>query len=83
MLDEYDDEDLFPDEPAESGQVSSDVGQGIFEQGQFADYAEGTSTEEHKKDPGGDGEAPAAAPAATKLPQDMSDEERQCPAKSR
>ena len=77
MLDEYDDEDLFPDEPAEGGQVSSDVGQSIFEQGQFADYAEGTSTEEHKKDPGGDGEAPAAAPAATKLPQDMSDEERQ------
>ena len=77
MLDEYDDEDLFPDEPAEGGQVSSDVGQSIFEQGQFADYAEGASTEEHKKDPGGDGEAPAAAPAATKLPQDMSDEERQ------
>lgn len=77
MLDEYDDEDLFPDEPAEGGQVSGDVGQRIFEQGQFADYAEGTSTEEHKKDPGGDGEAPAAAPAATKLPQDMSDEERQ------
>ena len=41
-----------------------------------AKYAEGTSTEEHKKDPGGDGEAPAAAPAATKLPQDMSDEEK-------
>lgn len=77
MLDEYDDEDLFLDEPAEGGQVSGDVGQSIFEQGQFADYAEGTSTEEHKKDPGGDGEAPAAAPAATKLPQDMSDEERQ------
>ncbi len=77
MLDEYDDEDLFPDEPAEGGQVSGGVGQSIFEQGQFADYAEGTSTEEHKKDPGGDGEAPAAAPAATKLPQDMSDEERQ------
>ena len=77
MLDEYDDEDLFPDEPAGGGHVSGDVGQSIFEQGQFADYAEGTSTEEHKKDPGGDGEAPAAAPAATKLPQDMSDEERQ------
>lgn len=77
MLDEYDDEDLFPDEPAEGGRVSGDVGQSVFEQGQFADYAEGTSTEEHRKDPGGDGEAPAAAPAATKLPQDMSDEERQ------
>ena len=105
MLDEYDDEDLFPDEPAEGLPVSGDVGQSVFEQGQFADYAkgvdlkkaaedpsllnremldklstkyaEGTSTEEHKKDPGGDGEAPAAAPAATKLPQDMSDEERQ------
>lgn len=105
MLDEYDDEDLFSDEPAEGDPVSGDVGQHIFEQGQFADYskgvdlkkatedpsllnremldklsakyAEGTSTEEHKKDPGGDGEAPAAAPAATKLPQDMSDEERQ------
>lgn len=105
MLDEYDDEDLFPDEPAEGDPVSGDVGQNIFEQGQFADYAkgvdlkkaiedpsllnremldklsakyaEGTSTEEHKKDLGGDGEAPTAAPAATKLPQDMSDEERQ------
>lgn len=105
MLDEYDDEALFPDEPAEGDPVSGDVGQNIFEQGQFADYAkgvdlkkaiedpsllnremldklsakyaEGTSTEEHKKDPGGDGEAPTAAPAATKLPQDMSDEERQ------
>lgn len=105
MLDEYDDEDLFSDEPAEGDPVSGDVGQHIFEQGQFADYAkgvdlkkagedpsllnremldklsakyaEGTSTEEHKKDPGGDGEAPAAAPAATKLPQDMSNEERQ------
>lgn len=105
MLDEYDDEELFPDEPAEGDPVSGDVGQNIFEQGQFADYAkgvdlkkaiedpsllnremldklsakyaEGTSTEEHKKDPGGDGEAPTAAPAATKLPQDMSDEERQ------
>lgn len=105
MLDEYDDEDLFPDEPAEGDPVSGDIGQNIFEQGQFADYAkgvdlkkatedpsllnremldklsakyaEGTSTEEHKKDPGGDGEAPTAAPAATKLPQDMSDEERQ------
>lgn len=105
MLDEYDDEDLFPDEPAEGDPVSGDVGQNIFEQGQFADYAkgvdlkkatedpsllnremldklsakyaEGTSTEEHKKDPGGDGEASTAAPAATKLPQDMSDEERQ------
>lgn len=80
MLDEYDDEDLFPDEPAEGDPVSGDVGQNIFEQGQFADYAkgvdlkkatedpsllnremldklsakyaEGTSTEEHKKDPG-------------------------------
>ena len=105
MLDEYDDEDLFPDEPTEGDPVSDDVGQSVFEQGQFADYAkgvdlkkaaedpsllnremldklsakyaEGPSTEEHKKDPGGDGEAPAAAPAATKLPQDMSDEERQ------
>lgn len=105
MLDEYDDEDLFPDEPAEGLPVSGDVGQSVFEQGQFADYAkgvdlkkatedpsllnremldklsakyaDGTSTEEHKKDPGGDGEAPTAAPAATKLPQDMSDEERQ------
>lgn len=77
MLDEYDDEDLFPDEPTEGDQVSGDVGQSVFEQGQFADYAEGASTEEHKKDPGGDGEAPSAAPAATKLPQDMSDEERQ------
>ena len=76
MLDEYDDEDLFANMPAEGGMVPGDAGQSVFEQGQFAEYAEGASTEEHKKDPGGDGDAPAAAPAATKLPQDMSDEER-------
>ena len=47
----------------------------IFEQGRFADYAQGVSIEEHNADPEDGGNAPAAAPAATKLPQDMSENE--------
>lgn len=74
MLDEYEDEDLFPEEPTNGAPVSGDVGQGVFEQGQLAQYAEGVDIEEHNTDPS-DG-APSAAPAATKLPQDMSDEEK-------
>lgn len=84
MLDEYDDEDLFPDQedqdvrlggsnPEESTAQAPD-GQ-LVEQGGFADYAQGVSVQEHNVDPEEGGNAPAAAPAATKLPQDMSDEE--------
>ena len=84
MLDEYDDEDLFPDQedqdvrlggsnPEESTAQAPD-GQ-LVEQGGFADYAQGVSVQEHNADPEEGGNAPAAAPAATKLPQDMSDEE--------
>ena len=49
----------------------------IPQEGDFAEYAQGVSVEEHSGDPEEDvGNAPAAAPAATKLPQDMSEEER-------
>lgn len=85
MLDEYeDDEDLFSDmqnmeDSPEAQNLSGNVAgpQTIFEQGRFSDYAEGVDVEEHNTDPGKNGSAsPAAAPAATKLPQDMSEEEK-------
>jgi len=85
MLDEYeDDEDLFSDmqnmEDSPEAQNPSGNGAGpqtIFEPGRFSDYAEGVEIEEHDTDPGKNGSAsPAAAPAATKLPQDMSTEEK-------
>ena len=91
MLDEYDDEeDLFSDMPDMEGGADSQnppesvTGpQKIFEQGHFADYAEGVDVKEHDTDPGKNGSAsPAAAPAATKLPQDMSTEEREEAAKA-
>lgn len=75
MLDEYEDEDLFANMPGEGEAVPDGSGQAIFEEGQLADYAEGVDLEAHKTDPG-NGDAPAAAPAATKLPQDMSAEEK-------
>lgn len=61
----------------EPGSVPQEEPGGIAEQGAFAEYGQGVSLEEHNRDPGNEGEAPAAAPAATKLPQDMSEEEKQ------
>ena len=82
MLDEYDDDELFPEQIAEESPVDAqgqpvqpDTGTSIFEQGDLAEYAQNVSVEEHNADPGSGGNAPAAAPAATKLPQDMSAEE--------
>lgn len=49
----------------------------IPEEGSFDKYAEGVDIEEHNTDPGTEGSAPTAAPAATKLPQDMSEEEKE------
>ena len=93
MLDEYeDDEDLFANmqdmegeagsqNPAE-GQPAEQGGAAPAEEGS-ADYAEGVDVEEHDTDPGKNGSAsPAAAPAATKLPQDMSAEEKEEAAKA-
>lgn len=88
MLDEYeDDEDLFANmqdmegeagsqNPAE-GQPTEQGGAAPAEEG-AADYAEEVDVKEHDTDPGKNGSAsPAAAPAATKLPQDMSAEEKE------
>ena len=81
MLDEYDDEDLFPEQiegeiPAEAvGQVAQPGSGSIAEEGSFSEYGQDVSVEEHNADPEEGGNAPAAAPAATKLPQDMSAEE--------
>ncbi len=87
MLDEYeDDENLFANmqamegeensqNPAE-GQPTKQAGAAPAEEG-AADYAEEVDVKEHDTDPGKNGSAsPAAAPAATKLPQDMSEEEK-------
>lgn len=90
MLDECDDEDLFSGmeeqmgeqaakqgAPDGGGKVSPESKPEIFESGHFADYAEGVDIDKHSTDPGKNGSAsPAAAPAATKLPQDMSEEEK-------
>lgn len=82
MLDEYDDDELFPDQIAgetpvdtQSQPVQPGTGTSIFEEGDFAEYGQDVSVEEHNADPETGGNAPAAAPAATKLPQDMSAEE--------
>lgn len=87
MLDEYeDDEDLFANMQNMEGETGSQnpvEGQPVEQGGASpagegaADYAEGVDIEEHDTDPGKNGSAsPAAAPAATKLPQDMSEEEK-------
>ena len=87
MLDEYeDDEDLFANMQAMEGEENSQnptegqpteqAGAAPAEEG-AADYAEEVDVKEHDTDPGKNGSAsPAAAPAATKLPQDMSTEEK-------
>lgn len=87
MLDEYeDDEDLFAnmqDMEGEAGSQNPAGGQPTEQGGTTpteegaADYAEEVDVKEHDTDPGKNGSAsPAAAPAATKLPQDMSEEEK-------
>lgn len=76
ILDEYEEEDLFPPEDMSSPDGSLfPPGANILEQGSFAGYAEGVDLEAHNADPQEGGNGPNAAPAATKLPQDMSQEE--------
>lgn len=82
MLDEYDDDELFPEQiegevpvDAQGQPVQPGTDGGIVEQGSMAEYGQDVSVEEHNADPESGGNAPAAAPAATKLPQDMSAEE--------
>ncbi len=76
ILDEYEEEDLFPPEevPSPNGSLLP-PGASIPEQGNFSGYAEGVDLEAHNADPQEGGNGPDAAPAATKLPQDMSREE--------
>lgn len=76
ILDEYEGEDLFPQDetPSPNGSLFP-PGTRIPEQGSFAGYAEGVDLEAHNADPQEGGNGPDAAPAATKLPQDMSAEE--------
>lgn len=75
VLDEYEDEeDLMA---AYTGQLAEAPGQQIFEEGQFNQYGSGVDVAAHDKDPGTEGSAPANAPAVTKLPQDMSAEEKE------
>ena len=74
LLDEYEDEDELM--AAYTGEVAPGANPvSIFESGEFAPYAQGVDINAHTTDPGSEGSAPANAPAATKLPQDMSAEE--------
>ena len=66
-------QDTMP-EGGGGGLASPDTSSKLMEQGDFAEYGQNVSIEEHNADPDS-GNAPAAAPAATKLPQDMSDSE--------
>ena len=82
MLDEYDDDELFPEQIATENPVDAQgqpvqpgTGTSIFEEGNFAEYVQDVSVEEHNADLETGGNAPAAAPGATKLPEDMSAEE--------
>lgn len=84
MLDEYDEEDLFagmqeqmgaPEGESVPGDAATGAVGSIPQQGDFDQYAQNVSVEEHNADPDNGGNAPTAAPAATKLPQDMSDRE--------
>lgn len=78
ILDEYEDEDLFPPEEQTSPDGSLlPPGFSIPEQESLSEYGEGVDLEEHNADPQVGGNGPSAAPAATKLPQDMSVEERE------
>lgn len=70
ILDEYENEEELM--AAYAGQEMSPGFQpGIMESGAFNRYATGVDVGEHDKNPGTTGSAPATAPAASKLPQDM------------
>lgn len=88
MLDEYDEDELLvglesqePDDITSEnawGDVTSEggvLGERPTEGEAPASFSTEVSVEEHNADPDIGGQAPAAAPAATKLPQDMSQEE--------
>lgn len=85
ILDEYDDEEELlaayagedTDPAAENGKVEGEVsGSNFFEKGSFAEYGGGVDLKAHNANPGAKGSAAANAPAATKLPQDMTSEEK-------
>lgn len=74
LLDEYEDEeDLLA---AYTNEEANGLMGGIPEEGSFAEYAQGVDVQAHNTDPGTVGSTPTSAPAATKLPQDMSAEEK-------
>lgn len=74
LLDEYEDEDDLL--AAYTGEeVNGPIGD-VPEQGSLNEYAQGVDIQAHNTDPGTEGSASTSAPAATKLPQDMSVEEK-------
>lgn len=75
ILDEFEDEEDLLD--AYVGQeVAPGVNGRIAEIGDFDQYATGVDVDAHRVYPGKPGSAPANAPDATKLPQDMNPEEK-------
>ena len=70
ILDEYEDEEELM--AAYAGEeVAPGFTGNLAEEGDFDQYATGVDIEAHDKNPGKPGSAPATAPAASKLPQDM------------
>lgn len=83
ILDEYEDEEdlltAYAGQDEESQTVASEkAGPGqLLTKDKLHQYGTEVDVEEHETDPGTEGSAPANAPAATKLPQDMSEEEKE------
>lgn len=75
ILDEYEDEEELLAAYTEK-EVAPGFSGNLAESGDFDQYATEVNVEEHENDPGTVGSAPANAPAATKLPQDMSEQEK-------
>lgn len=76
ILDEYDDEEellrTYVQQPAEGANPAK----AIFKSGDLDKYAAGVDLSEHRNNHGAEGSTPANAPAASKLPQDMTAEEK-------
>lgn len=75
ILDEFEDEEDLLDAYVDQ-EVAPGVNGRIAETGDFDQYATGVDVDAHRVDPGKPGSAPANAPDATKLPQDMNPEEK-------
>lgn len=75
LLDEGDDEELFPEELDYLSEEDKQKAVELYGPNAEGQFSAGAGIDPHNTDPGTEGSASTAAPAATKLPQDMSAEE--------